>query len=141
MRFLRLLLAAGIGAAVAYFMDPVSGRSRRARLADQAASRVRRSGDEVAARARYEMGRAKGVAHEVGPHTDYPADDAELLQKVRSEAVGPSPVRASDLEMHVDRGEVTLRGVSRDLEAEKDLIRRIESVTGVRHVRNELAHA
>lgn len=141
MRFLRLLLAAGIGAAVAYLMDPVSGRSRRARLADQAASRVRRSGDEVAARVRYEMGRAKGVVHEVGPHTDYAADDAELLQKVRSEAVGPSRARASDLEIHVDRGEVTLRGVSRDLEAEKDLIRRIESVTGVRHVRNELAHA
>src|SRR5690606_5018784 len=139
MRLFRSLALAGAGAVAAYLLDPISGRGRRARLSDQAASRVRRAGDEVASRARYEAGRAKGIVHEMGSATDHPVDDGELLQKVRSEADGPSSLKPSDSESHVDAGVVTIRGGSRDVQAEKDLLRRIESVTGVREVRNELA--
>lgn len=139
--FMKMALAAAAGAAAAYLFDPVSGRSRRARLSDQAAAGARRTADEAQTRARYEMGRAKGALHEMGPDTDYPTDDAELLQKVRSEALGPSRFASSDIEIHVDDGEVVLRGASRDLEAEKDLVQRIEHVTGVRRVRNELSNA
>lgn len=140
-RFLRTVLTALAGAAVAYLFDPVSGRSRRARLMDQAAARARRSVDQAERRARYEAGRVKGAVHEAGPDRDFPRDDAELLQKVRSEAVGPSPVSTANIEIHVENGEVILRGVSRDEGAEGDLIRRIEDVTGVRGVRNELTNA
>lgn len=140
-RFLKFWLAGLVGAAVAYLFDPVSGRSRRARLMDQAASRARRSVDEAERRARYEAGRMRGALHEAGPERDFPRDDAQLLQKVRSEAVGPSSATTSDLEIHVENGEVILRGRSRDLAAESDLVRRIEDVTGVRRVRNELTDA
>jgi osmotically-inducible protein OsmY len=139
--FIRTLMAAMAGAAAAYLLDPVSGRGRRARLMDQAAARARRSVDEAERRARYEVGRMKGAVHEAGPARDFPRDDAELLQKVRSEAVGPSRVTASDIEIQVEDGEVVLRGASRDLDAESDLVHRIEEVTGVRRVRNELADA
>lgn len=139
--FSKSLLAALAGAATAYLFDPVSGRSRRARIVDQTAALGRRSVDEAERRARYEAGRVKGAVHEAGPERDYPRDDAELLQKVRSEAVGPSSFSTSDVEIHVDDGVVVLRGVSRDLKAEGDLVRRIEDVTGVRRVRNELSEA
>lgn len=138
MRWLRNLVVAGAGAAAAYLLDPVSGRSRRARLSDQARARLSQTTNELQAKGRYEMGRVKGAIHEAGPDTDFPVDDAELLQKVRSEAVGPSRIRPSDIEIHVDAGEVVVRGVSRDQEAEHDLVDRIRGVTGVTRVRNEL---
>lgn len=137
--FIKSVIAAAAGAAVAYLFDPVSGRGRRARLTDQTAAGARRAVNEAQTRARYEAGRAKGAMHEAGPDTDYPKDDAELLQKVRSEAVGPSDVSTADIEIHIEEGEVVLRGLSHDLEAEEDLVRRIEDVTGVRRVRNELS--
>lgn len=139
--FMRTTMAALAGAAAAYLFDPVSGRSRRARLMDQAAARARRGVDDAERKARYEVGRMKGAVHEAGPDRDYPRDDAELLQKVRSEAVGPSAASTADMEIHVEDGEVILRGVSHDLAAENDLVQRIEEVTGVRRVRNELSDA
>lgn len=140
-RFVKSALIALGGAAVAYLFDPVSGRGRRARLADQAGALGRRSVEEAERKARYEAGRLKGAVHEAGPAQDFPRDDAELLQKVRSEAVGPSPFSGSEIEIHVEDGEVILRGAGRDQDAEDDLIHRIEAVTGVRQVRNELTHA
>lgn len=136
--FMRTVLAAAAGATIAYLFDPVSGRTRRARLSDQAAARARRAAEETETRARYEMGRAKGALHDAGRDTDFPADDAELLQKVRSEAVGPSDISTADIEIHVDGGEVVIRGMSRDQAAERELVTRIQQVTGVRAVRNEL---
>lgn len=135
---MKTILAMAAGAALAYLFDPVSGRSRRARLADQAAARMRDGAEEAVRRGRYEMGRAQGLIHEMGADTDHPEDDQQLLQKVRSEAVGPSAVATSDIEIDVNDGEVILRGASRDPVREKDLVRRISDVTGVRRVRNEL---
>ncbi len=84
------------------------------------------------------MGRAKGTIHEMGADADYPADDQMLLQKVRSEAVGPAGLSTSDIEIDVENGEVILRGASQDAAREMDLVRRIQDVTGVQRVRNEL---
>lgn len=134
----KIALAAAAGAVAAYLFDPNSGRGRRARLSDQAKARGRRTMQEVEKRTRYEAGRAQGLLHEMRAGVDYPADDAELLQKVRSEAVGPSPIGTSDIEIHVDDGEVVLRGTARDPDAVGDLVDRIRDVAGVRAVRNEL---
>lgn len=134
----RFLFGAAFGFVAAYLWDPDSGRSRRLRLVDEAAARVRRGVDEASARARYEVGRAQGAVHEAGPARDLPDDDAELLQKVRSEAVGPSGISTAQLEIHVNDGEVTVRGRSPGAEKERDLFSRIEGVTGVRRVHNEL---
>src|SRR5690606_4474319 len=56
LRLLKTLMAGAVGAALAYLLDPVSGRSRRARLADQAAARMKDGAEEATRRARYEMG-------------------------------------------------------------------------------------
>lgn len=140
MNKLGYLIAAALGALVTYLLDPVSGRGRRARLRDQSAARLRDAAEETAARARYESGRIRGVMHELGDHDDdAPADDDELLQKVRSEAVGPSGADAGDIEVNVEDGEVVLRGTMTDPGATRELVTRVESVTGVRRVRNEIS--
>lgn len=138
-RFVKSAITLAAGAAIAYLFDPVSGRSRRARLADQAAARGRDAAEQARVEAQFRVGRAKGFAHEVlDTDGDMPADDAELLQKVRSEAIGPSGVPTDRLEVHVDSGRVVIRGqVPFDADVE-GLIESIRSVTGVRSVEHDL---
>lgn len=141
-RFLKGVITAAAGAAIAYLFDPISGKTRRARLADQAAARGRDLVEEVETEVEYQAGKAKGAVHEtLDPDTDVPVDDAELLQKVRSEAIGPSGVPTDGFEVHVDAGQVVVRG---EVPAETDiddLVERIRNVTGVRSVHTELERA
>jgi|SRR5665811_203915 len=138
-RFRKSVIALAAGAAIAYLFDPVSGRSRRARLADQAAARGRDMAEQARSEAEYQAGHAKGFVHEVlDTDGDVPEDDAELLQKVRSEAIGPSGVPTDGFEVHVDSGQVVIRGqvpVHVDVDG---LLERIKNVTGVRSVDHEL---
>ena len=61
-----LLVGVGIGAALMYILDPERGRSRRARLSDQAMSKINRLGDAAASQARDLRNRAQGLVHEAG---------------------------------------------------------------------------
>lgn len=130
----RTIAAAGIGALLAYLFDPISGKGRRARLSDQLRSAIRKGSEAVERRARYERGRVEGAVHEARNRgKDSPRDDAELLQKIRSEALGPSG--AGDVvEARVDRGKVTLRGNIHDEEVRRNLMWRVARVTGVGEV-------
>lgn len=138
-RFTKSVITLAAGAAIAYLFDPVSGRSRRARLADQAAARGRDIAEQARAETEYQAGHAKGFVHDIfDPDGDMPEDDAELLQKVRSEAIGPSGVPTDGFEVHVDSGQVVIRGqVPVDVDVD-GLIESIRNVTGVRSVDHEL---
>lgn len=138
-RFVKSVITLAAGAAIAYLFDPVSGRSRRVRLADQAAARGRDIVRQARAEAEYQAGHVKGFVHEaLDTDGDEPEDDAELLQKVRSEAIGPSGVPTDGFEVHVDSGQVVIRGqVPIDVDVDR-MIERIRGVTGVRSVKHEL---
>jgi len=62
-------------------------------------------------------------------------DDATLLQKVRSEAIGPWDGQAS-LDVAIDAGIVFLRGTA-PREAVNELMRSIEGVRGVAAIVDE----
>lgn len=131
-RFLSFAIAATVGAAIAYLLDPDRGRTRRAKLADQATARIRDASETVKARAKYQKGVFKGVVHDVSePLREEEAPDADtLLQKVRSEALGYGPDEAS-IEVDVVDGTVRVSG-SVDKEADrKRLIKLITAVDGV----------
>jgi osmotically-inducible protein OsmY len=140
-RSLGRLFWIGVGAIGAYLFDPVSGRSRRARLQDQLAAQVRDVRDEAVKKTRYEAGRVKGRLYEAARSETPPATDAELLQKVRSEAIGRVPGSTDHIDVRVDDGVVILEGESRDHSQERELMTRIGNVTGVREVRNQLVEA
>lgn len=140
-RLFKTALALAAGAGLAYLLDPDRGHARRARLKDQLAARARDAGDEVRRRAEYEAGRMKGVVHDIAAEgTDVPIDDQELMQKIKSEAVGPSAVDAGQVEVIVEGGHVTLRGTA-DPHAVQDLIDRVAAVTGVHRIQNEITPA
>lgn len=136
---LKSILWMAVGAAIGYLFDPVSGRSRRARLSDQGSSKMRDAAEEAGRRARYEMGRAKGVLHEIRDDEEPPATDLDLLQKVRSEALGSTPGDLGHVDIRVSDGVVILLGKSADRAAELQLVDKIGDVTGVKRVENQLA--
>jgi hypothetical protein len=61
---MRALIAAGLGAGLAYFFDPQMGNGRRARLRDQAVSRLRRGAEDAQGFGTDMGNRAYGIAHE-----------------------------------------------------------------------------
>ena len=140
-RLLRDMVALGTGVMVAYLFDPVSGRKRRADLMAQTRSQVSGAASTVDTKARYQSGKAKGWLHETFIPEEAPGDDRTLLQKIRSEAVGPTRGSFGHVEVQVDDGVVRLVGTSMDRAAEDELAERIAEVTGVIEVRNELVSA
>lgn len=128
------LLGAGalMGAAVAYLFDPDRGRSRRARLSDQAAARGRDLSETVRQRAEYQKGVVKGVVHETADalRGDKEFDDETLMQKVRSEALGywdgDEPI-----EIDIRDGMVKVSGSVRDTASRDRLLSLIRGVEGV----------
>jgi osmotically-inducible protein OsmY len=137
-----LVRIVGFGAAIAaavYFLDPDRGRSRRAKLADQAEAAAKKTGEKIEAQARYQKGVIQGLAHDLTeplrPEPEF--DDVTLAQKVRSEAVGRWQGAKKDVEVSVEGGIVTLKGnTTEQLAAE--LVHMVESVPGVRSVEDEL---
>ncbi len=141
MRLLKNLVLMGIGAIAAYLLDPVNGRGRRAELTARAKSQASDVASDLNAKARYEAGRAKGLFYETFVPEEPPRDEAELLQKIRSEAVGPTEGKLDHVEIRIEGNVVHLVGPSVDPAAEQELVERISELTGVSEVHNELVPA
>jgi hypothetical protein len=151
----RIALVAGavsIGAAAMYYLDPHSGRHRRALVRDRLAHirRVITRDVPKAAerRGRFLHGVAKGVQHaaaEILPHRHAHADDETLVARVRSEVLRGAGVKAGEIHVDAYEGCVTLRGQleqAGDIQHIVDATKRVEGVTEVRnylHLPGELA--
>jgi osmotically-inducible protein OsmY len=132
-------IAGTVGAAGAYLFDPERGRTRRAKLADQSTAALRTARGKVTAKARYQQGVARGMAHKLTEVFQEPVevDDETLLQKIKSEAVGRWDGPKRDIEIDVRDGTVIVRGPA-DRDQASELIRLVESVDGVRMVSDEM---
>jgi osmotically-inducible protein OsmY len=128
---------------ITYLLDPDRGRARRARLTDQLSAKGRDISDTVSAKAKYQKGVFEGMAHEVGSIFEEEGvyDDATLMQKVRSEAVGPSGIDAGDVVIDITEGIVHLTGSVADKKARRRLVDLIGKVDGVREVDDTLTTA
>lgn len=140
----RALIAIGgaaVGAALAMLLDPDRGRSRRARLADQAAATARR-GVRGAERATRKVqsdlsGRLTAMQHANDEGDPFP-DDVTLASKVQTELFRDPSVPKGSINVNVERGIVVLRGEVPDDAMRGELIGRVETMPGVWAVRNLL---
>lgn len=139
-KFLRIV---GLGAVVAagmYLLDPDRGKSRRAKLTDQAGAVTRKAGEKAQAQVRYQRGVVQGIAHDLTetfrPEAEF--DDDTLLQKVKSEAIGRWEGPKREIEIQVKEGVVTLRGPA-SADRATELIHLVEAVPGVASVIDELS--
>lgn len=138
-KFLMIALGATLGGALVYLFDPDRGRSRRARLTDQASARARDAAESVKGGVEYQKGVARGIIHDVTEplrrETTY--DDETLKQKVRSEALGYWPDPQS-VEIDISDGTVRVSGSVQDEAGRTRLIELIRDVDGVGLIDNRL---
>jgi hypothetical protein len=116
-----LILAGVVGAAAAYFLDPVSGRQRRSALGEWFAARFGRR-----------------TATLTLPESGAATNDATLAHKVESEAFRGLVLPAGRINVNAEFGIVTLRGTVDRPEDVAEVERRTRSVAGVRDVHNLL---
>ena len=85
-------------------LDPDRGRTRRAKLSDQASALARKAEEKARAQAEHQKGVVQGLAHDLTepfrPEPDF--DDETLRQKVKSEAIGRWEGPKSDVEVDVE---------------------------------------
>jgi gas vesicle protein len=134
------VLAGAVGAAAAFFLDPVSGKRRRHVARDWAAARFRRLGrrTERAGRAAgaHAYGAWQSARHRV--EASAPENDQTLAHKVESEVFRGSEVPGSRILVNADNGVVVLRGVVGRPEEIQEIEDRVRRVHGVRGVDNRM---
>jgi hypothetical protein len=134
----RTLVAAACGAMAAYFLDPASGRGRRARLRDRTGARVRRRRRAAARHARDAANREAGqqaIAH--GGGRFHPVDDVEVAQHLKS-VLARVPVDTSKVTIEVADGVTRLRGEVERAEHAGRVVDAVRHEPGVREVESWL---
>ena len=133
----RLLLWGAAVAVLVYFLDPRSGRGRRARTKDQLLARTRRTTRQAQEKVSYAGDRLEGVAHSViQSDGEAPDDDKTLADKVKSEVLGGSEFEGHQVVVDAVDGVVTLRGELQRPEQINDLEAAVRKVAGVHEVEN-----
>jgi osmotically-inducible protein OsmY len=138
---MRLLKWLGLGALLAYFLDPQSGRQRRNVARDRllasfrrTARRTERMGHGVAAEAHGVTQKVTHLKEEEKPQPD----DATLAHKVESEIFRDADVPKGQINVNAQEGVVQLRGEVPRPELIDDLVEKARKVQGVRDVENLL---
>ena len=138
--FFALLGAVGLGAALMYFLDPDTGKQRRARVRDQYAHGKGVLTDATEAAVRNAANHTRGaIARVQGRLTasGQAVDDSVLIERVRA-AMGHVVTDPHAIEVRVHEGCVTLKGPAQPHEI-GELVACAERVRGVREVENRLS--
>jgi hypothetical protein len=135
-----LALGAIAGALLAFFLDPNSGRRRRAMARDRTLAKLRRGGREVERAGRGVAAETYGAAQKVQHLKEEPKefDDATLTNKVESELFRDPSVPKGQINVNAQEGVIQLRGQVESRELIDDLVERTRRIQGVRDVENLL---
>ena len=137
-KLVRIVGIAAAAAAAVYLFDPDRGRSRRAKLSDQASAWARKAEENARTQVEHQKDVVQGLAHDLTesfrPEPEF--DDETLRQKVKSEAIGRWDGPKKDVEFDVDNGVVTLKGEV-DAENMDELIRLVKGVSGVAAINDQ----
>jgi uncharacterized membrane protein len=137
-RGVTLVGAAGLGAGLMYFLDPVLGRRRRGLVRDRVITAMARADGLISKTGRDLAHRAAGFAAEASAvvRGRERVSDEVLAQRVRAK-IGRYCSHASSLGVSVRRGQVILDGPILAAEVE-DVLRAAAAVPGVGNVENRL---
>jgi hypothetical protein len=133
---LTALAGAAAGAALAFFLDPQRGRSRRARYLDQAGAMARDLMSGASRTARRVGSDAQGVGERLshaGGGAIMPSD-AALSDKVESELFADPRIPKGKININVEEGVVVLRGEVDNSGEADELIRKAQRIPGVARV-------
>ena len=132
MKIRNVLIGAGLGAALLYFLDPEKGRGRRARLQDQAAARWREGRRRLEGTARQLRDGVQGTTGrlEAAPGIEL-EDDLTVLSRVESVLFGAPAFPRESVEAEVVSGVLTLRGEVSSEEEERQVVEAAGRIRGV----------
>ncbi len=134
----RTVVVGTISVGLAYFLDPDRGRSRRARVKDQAAAAGRRARREMSRRGRYLAGRARGIALRArGAGRPSPEDDLQVTEVIRQRLAGLS-FSTADVSVEVVEGVAQLRGQVATEQEQKIVEDEVSRAAGVREMHSYL---
>ena len=140
----RKLRWMGLGALIAYFFDPQSGRSRRAEARQRVPAVFRRTTAKAGQAGRAASSQATAVkakaAHRKEAEKPQP-DDVTLARKVETEIFRDAEVPKGKIDVNAENGKVVLRGEVDEPSLIEDLEQRTKKVQGVREVENLLTAA
>ena len=139
MRFFAI--AGTVGAALAYFLDPESGRRRRAMARDRSAALFRRLWRRGERAGRVTAAEAYGVAQKVThlKEEEKPQpDDVTLARKVETELFRDPEVPKGQINVNAENGVVVLRGEVQTSDMIEDLVAKARKIQGVRDVESLL---
>ena len=144
-RLITLLFGVAIGAALAHFLDPQSGRRRRNEMRDQAVSKVHAGVEQATTTASYAAGKAKGAVATATPsmpgsHRVEDVDDVTLARKVETEIFRDPDAPKGQVSIDVQAGVANLRGELADEGWIARLADEAAKVDGIKGV-NNLLHA
>jgi osmotically-inducible protein OsmY len=134
----------GLGALIAYFFDPQSGRSRRAEARQRIPAVLRRTSAKAgqagkAASSQATAAKAKAT-HRKEAEKPQP-DDVTLARKVETEIFRDADVPKGKINVNAENGKVVLRGEVKEPSLIDDLEKRTKKIQGVREVENLLTAA
>jgi osmotically-inducible protein OsmY len=138
-KFLTIVCAAGLGAALMYLFDPDNGRRRRAVLKDKSVSYARELQAREDALVRQTLHHVQGALATIRGRVTpaEPVDDDVLTERVRA-ALGHVIPDAKAIEVKVRDGCVILKGPVIPEEIE-EIVACAERVRGVQQVENRLS--
>jgi osmotically-inducible protein OsmY len=135
-------LAAAGGAVAAFFLDPVSGRRRRAELTMRVPAFFRRRGREAGRFGRHVSADAYGFKQRVAHSSQRPKEgalnDPALARKVESELFRDPDVPKGKINVQAHDGVVELRGEVPRSELIDELVNRTRQIPEVVEVENLL---
>jgi len=141
MKLKRTLLTGGIGALLALFFDPQSGKRRRKMTVDRVAAFFRRRSRETARLARGVAAETYGVTQKVThlKEEEKPQpDDVTLARKVETEIFRDAEVPKGQINVNAEDGVVVLRGQVEQPDLIDELEKKTRKVQGVKDVQNLL---
>jgi hyperosmotically inducible periplasmic protein len=134
----RIAAAFAAGAAAMYYLDPETGRRRRAMVRDRSVAASHDLEDYASATSKRASDKLHGAAartrSRVSPE---PVDDEQLHERIRSR-LGRVVERPGDVEVQVRDGYVVLSG-SADEEEIDELVSAVAAIQGVEGVDNLLS--
>lgn len=134
---LRLTTAFAAGIAAMYYLDPATGRRRRALARDRGVAACHDVEDFARAKSRHALGRGQGLLARVrsGLMSD-PVSDQQLQGRIRTR-LGRLVEHPGQVDVEVSDGCVVLRGTASQVEIE-EAVTTVAAMRGVRDVDNRL---
>ena len=136
-----LAIGAAVGAAIAFFFDPQSGKRRRHVTIDRTTGAVRQSGRKAERAGRAVAAEAYGLkqkATHLREEEKPQPDDVTLARKVETVIFRDADVPKGQINVNAEDGVVFLRGEVKTPDMIKDLEKAARKVQGVREVENLL---